>query len=158
MKKIMLSLGIVSILFTGCYETGRGEKIGQVVKINEASGFLCKTVEVEIVRGGFNSGSGVNGQSLHFTVENNPGMVNTLKQAMLDGSEVVVTFSKEFVSICRSDSTNNFGTSVKILNTPKTNGNTQQNTTSVSQDDKTSALIKTIINQNEALIKILGDK
>lgn len=57
----LLLVVALPILFSGCWEVGKGEKVGQVVKVNEQSGLFCKTIEVEIIRGGFAGGSGVNG-------------------------------------------------------------------------------------------------
>lgn len=151
MKKYVLALSVmIAVGFTGCGSIGSGDKIGQVVKINSASGFFCKTVEVEIIRGGFNGGSGVNGSSLHFTVENNPLMVETLEKAMKDGSEMLVNFNHEFVSFCRSDSNSFFGTKVVVLNNQDSNG-----TLSSSGSSSKKEIINAIILQNKALIQLL---
>lgn len=146
-KIIGLSL-IGCILLSGCGEVARGSKIGQVVKVNEASGVFCKTVEVEIIRGGFNSGTGAMGGSLHFTIENNPKNVELVKKAMLDGSEVEVNFRTEFGTFCRSDSGNTFADDVKIVKTE----NSAANTTTDVRDE----ILKALKLQNEALQKLLG--
>jgi len=160
---------VLAIIFTGCVSVGEGYKIGQVVKINEASGILpmCKTVEIEIIRGGFNGGSGVNGSSLSFTVENNPEMLNKLKTAMTNGQEVEVKFKHELVSWCRSDSNSVFGLEVKIINDNK---HTEKETLSPKQqiDNKSinnkiltqeerDEILRGLIVQNDLLQKLLKD-
>lgn len=122
MKFKILSLSIASLLlFTGCGEIAKGTKIGQVVKINESSGLFFKTVEIEMIRGGFNSGSGAQGSSLHFTVENDYDLskLSLLKKAMIDGSEIEVDYHTEIVSFFRSDSNNNFGDKIKLVEKTK---------------------------------------
>lgn len=148
MKLKVLSLVLlVSIMFTGCLETGKGSKIGQVVKVNEASGVFCKTVEVEIVRGGFNNGSGAMGGSLHFTIENNKQDLELVKKAMVEGSEIEVYFTTEFNSFCRSDSNSTFSNSIKVLNNiTNTNNNV----------DYKTEIINALKLQNEALQKLLN--
>lgn len=149
MKLKLLGLSLLaSVLLTGCGETARGTKIGQVVKVNEASGFFCKTVEVEIIRGGFNAGSGAQGGSLHFTIENNPKAVDLVKQAMLDGSEIEVNYRREFATFCRSDSGSVFGDSVKLVS------ETAGKSTGVA--DVKDEILKALILQNEALKKVLS--
>ena len=150
MKLKLLGLSLLAtVLLTGCGEIAQGTKVGQVVKVNEASGFFCKTVEVEIIRGGFNAGSGAMGGSLHFTIENNnKDLVDLVKKAMLDGSEVEVDYTQEFVSFCRSDSRNTFGSNVKLVKSTTTN-------TTVSGDDVTTEILKALKLQNEAIQKLL---
>ncbi|MDD2505171.1 MAG: hypothetical protein PHF21_02725 [Bacilli bacterium] len=142
--KYMLML-IVGFLLVGCGSVGEGSKIGQVVKINKASGYFCKSVEVEIIRGGFNSGSGVNGGSLHFTVEDK-SMLTTLENAMEKGQEVEVTFNHEFMSFCRSDSQSMFGTYVKVI--------TQD--TPITGVSGTDEILKGLIIQNALMQKLLA--
>lgn len=149
MKLKLLGLSLLAtVLLTGCGEIAQGSKVGQVVKVNESSGFFCKTVEVEIIRGGFNAGSGAMGGSLHFTIENNnKDLVDLVKKAMLDGSEVEVDYTQEFMSFCRSDSHNTFGSNVKLVKTATP--------TTVSGDDVTTEILKALKLQNEAIQKLL---
>ena len=60
MKKITIIALAASLLLAGCGDTGGGEKNGTVTKL-AVSGIFCKTNEMEIVRGGLNAGTGVNG-------------------------------------------------------------------------------------------------
>lgn len=150
MKLKLLGLSLIAtVLLTGCGEVARGSKIGQVVKVNEASGFLCKTVEVEIIRGGFSGGSGAQGGSLHFTIENNPKAVEAVKQAMLDGSEIEVNYRTEFATLCRSDSYNTFGDDIKLV---------KPVASSVTPADEKAALLQALKLQNEAIQKIILSK
>ena len=149
MKLKLLGLSLLaSVLLAGCGETARGTKVGQVVKVNEASGLFVKTVEVEIIRGGFNSGSGAQGGSLHFTIENNPKAVDIVKKAMLDGSEVEVDYHKEIISFLRSDSGSVFGDNIKLVS------ETAGKSTGVA--DVKDEILKALILQNEALKKLLS--
>ena len=148
-KLLMLS-GLTALLLTGCGEIAQGTKVGQVVKVNESSGYFCKSVEVEIIRGGFNAGSGAMGGSLHFTIENNPKLVEMVKKAMIDGSEVEVDYRTEFVSFCRSDSQNTFGLDVKLVKSTETVPTT-------STGDVKSELLKALKLQNEAIQKLLAN-
>lgn len=152
MKRIkLLGLSLATVLLTGCGEVARGSKIGQVVKVNEASGLFCKTVEVEIIRGGFNSGSGAQGGSLHFTIENNKNDLELVKKAMLDGSEIEVNYRQEFATFCRSESQNNFADSIKIVNSDRSH---IQADSAIDLDSRTE-LIRALKLQNEALQKLL---
>ena len=149
MKLKLLGLSLLAtVLLTGCGEVAQGSKVGQVVKVNESSGLFCKSVEVEIIRGGFNAGSGAMGGSLHFTIENNPKMVEMVKKAMIDGSEVEVSYRQELVSFCRSDSNNTFGTDAKLVKPTET-------TPTATSDDVKSELLKALKLQNEAIQKLL---
>lgn len=158
MKKTLLLSAIVAVLFSGCYNIAEGEKIGQVTKVNKASGFFVKTAEIEIIRGGFNGGSGAQGTALHFTVENNPKMVEELEKAMENGDEVKVKYHQEFATIFRSDSKNTFGDSMTIIRgTTGTNAPVQ-----IDSNDQKQLMLKALkdsndalINQNRALISII---
>lgn len=145
--KIGILSAIAAVTFTGCGEVARGSKIGQVVKVNEASGLICKTVEVEIIRGGFNSGSGAQGGSLHFTIENNPKNVELVKKAMLDGSEIEVNYRQEFATFCRSDSNGTFADDVKVV---------KSETSNASTTDVKDEILKVLMLQNTALQKLIN--
>lgn len=147
--KLILALAPL-VLMTGCYNIGQGEKIGQVVKVNEASGLIYKTVEVEIIRGGFSNGSGTNGQALHFTIENNPNAVALVKKAMIDGSEIKVQYHEELATIGRSDSGNTFGDKIEVLSAGKRDVNSTIDAT-VSNAD----MLKIINKQQDIMIKML---
>lgn len=147
MKKILSLITVMVIMFTGCGETGKGSKIGQVVKIDEASGVFCKTVEVEIIRGGFNNGSGAMGSPLYFTIEDNPKDLEIVKQAMISGDELEVNFRREFATFCRSDSHGVFSESIRVINKSDSNSNKATNVN--------SEVLNALILQNEALRKLL---
>jgi len=144
-----LFLGLIPLMFAGCWNVGEGEKIGQVVKIDEQSGVFSKTVEVEIVRGGLSNGSGVNGSSLHFTIENNPDAVELVKKAMENGSEVKVNFHEEMVTWLRSDSNNIFGDKIVVIN------DKADSDTSVFKGNAKTELLKALKLNNEIIQKLL---
>lgn len=112
MKKMIL-MAMVAVSLTGCLETGTGEKIGMVTKIAK-QGAICPTYEGEIVRGGLNGGSGVNGASFHFTVESEE-VAKKVKEVMENQQEVKITYRTEAASFCRSDSGNHFLTSIEVI-------------------------------------------
>lgn len=157
MKLKLLGLSLATVLLTGCGEVARGSKIGQVVKVNEASGLFCKTVEVEIIRGGFNSGSGAQGGSLHFTIENNKNDLELVKKAMLDGSEIEVNYRQEFATFCRSDSQNNFADSIKIVNSDRSHIQADSSK-SGNSGNISDEILRALIIQNEALQKLIKSK
>jgi hypothetical protein len=113
MKKMILAAIVAATTLTGCLKTGDGEKIGMVTKLAK-QGVMCPTYEGEIVRGGLNGGSGVNGASFHFTVESED-MAKKVKEAMEGQKEVKITYSSEFATLCRSDSGNHFLTSIDVI-------------------------------------------
>lgn len=115
MKKILSAILLtLPLMFSGCWEVSSGEKIGQIIAISE-QGVFVKTWEAQIVRGGMNNGSGVTGQVTHFTIENNPALVEALTKAMNEGKEVKIRFKTEMVSFLRSDSGNVFAQSMEII-------------------------------------------
>lgn len=106
----------ISLLSSGCgsgFESGEGKKIGQIVKIG-SHGFFCSTYEAELIRGGFNSGSGVNGNALNFTIKSKK-LYEQLTDAMENQSEVELHYSRRaFSGPCYSE-TNVVATSFKVL-------------------------------------------
>lgn len=96
---------ILIVLMTGCgygIRSGEGKKIGQVVKLGEY-GMLCKTYEGELVRGGLNNGSGVNGSSFHFSMKSKE-MFDKLNKMMEDQQEIEITYQKSnFSGVCSGD-------------------------------------------------------
>lgn len=118
MKKLIMTIMLTAsaMLFTGCWVTSEGEKIGQITAIAEQGAFV-KTWEAQIVRGGMNNGSGVTGQVTHFTIENNPELVKDLTDAMNNGKEVKIIFEKEMATFLRSESDNVFAKSMQVIET-----------------------------------------
>lgn len=113
-------MALSSFLLTGCYETGSADKIGTIVKVGNGQGIFCKTIEAEIIRGGFSGGTGASGQSFHFTIES-PEMAAKLRVAMDTQQEVKIKYHTEMASFCRSDSESTFLDSFEIVEkTPKT--------------------------------------
>lgn len=144
---IIAALACVSL--SGCGNVGNGEKVGQVVKLAE-TGIICKTWEGEIVRGGYNGGSGVQGASFDFTIED-PALLAQI-QAALDGQyEIRLYYRTEMVTFCRSDSSDHFVTKVEVLNRAPTHPATVGGAISAATGD----VIRILIEQNEKLIALL---
>jgi len=103
MKKLnqLLIACVTSLsLLTGCgsgFDSGEGKKIGQIVKIG-SHGFFCSTYEAELIRGGFNGGSGVNGNALDFTIKSKK-LYEQLTKAMENQQEVELHYSKRAFSV-----------------------------------------------------------
>lgn len=113
MKKLTIIALAASLLLGGCGDTGGGEKNGTVTKL-ATSGVFCKTNEMEIVRGGLNAGTGVNGSSFDVTIED-PALLKIARDAIRTGAEVQITYRTEFITFCRSDSGDAFLTGIKII-------------------------------------------
>lgn len=92
---------LIAVLLTGCWDTGNGEKIGSIIRL-QRTGVFCKTWEGEIIRGGLNSGSGVVGTAFHFTVEDN-NLAQQVQKAMEAQQEVKISYRSELITFCRSD-------------------------------------------------------
>lgn len=106
MKNSLYALALVSVFLSGCghgLQSGTGKKIGQVIQIGQ-HGLLCKTYEGKLVRGGFNTGSGVSGGVFEFTVDDH-SMFAELQKAMESQEEIEVTYQKvSFSGPCTSES------------------------------------------------------
>lgn len=119
MQKInqMLLACFTSIsLITGCgsgFDSGEGKKIGQIVKIG-SHGFFCSTYEAELIRGGFNGGSGVNGNALDFTIKSKK-LYEQLTKAMENQQEVELHYSKRVLTGPCFGETSTIATSFKVL-------------------------------------------
>lgn len=113
MKKLFLLLCLIPIL-NGCWELERGEKTGNIVKVAKA-GFLIKTWDAELIRGGLNDGSGSMGSKFDFAIENNE-LVDQLRIAMESHKQVNIKYHQEFFTWLRNnDEKNYFLDEVKIL-------------------------------------------
>lgn len=111
-KKIAI-IGSIVVL-TACGDTGGGEKVGSITKLAQ-QGLLCKTWEGQIIRGGFQNGSGASGAAFDFTIDNNPELVKKVEHLLNTQQEVKLTYRTEFVTWCRSDSRNHFLTDIEAL-------------------------------------------
>lgn len=103
-----------TLFLTGCWDTGNGEKIGSVTRLQH-SGVICKTWEGIIQRGGINNGSGVMGAEFHFTVEDD-ALAEQVQKAMVAQQEVKIAYRGELTTFCRSDSQDIFLTKIEPLN------------------------------------------
>ena len=104
-KKVIL-VSLVAVCVTGCWITVEGQKTGVIVKFAQ-EGMFFKTYEAELIRGGFNSGSGINGQSFHFSIEN-PILAEKLKNAFENQKEVIIKYHNEAFTGCGRGETKTF--------------------------------------------------
>lgn len=135
---------IISLMMFGCgkgINSGEGRKIGQIVKIGQHGAF-CSTYEAEIIRGGLNGGSGVNGLALDFSITDQK-LFEQLTEAMEMQQEIELYYQKGFLrGICTGE-TNYFATGFKVLNARKSEQNKQED-----QNDMTNQENQNIKNQN----------
>jgi hypothetical protein len=153
MKNFKNSIAALACLsLSACGNLGTGEKVGQVVKLAQ-TGVFCKTWEGEIVRGGYNGGSGVQGAAFNFTIED-PALVKQIQDALDGQYEIRLYYRTEMVTFCRSDSDDHFVTKVEVLNrAPKQNATVGGNISATTTD-----VIKILVEQNEKLIALLKAK
>ena len=112
MKKLLIISLILCL--SGCWELEKGEKTGRIVKIAKA-GYVIKTWDGELIRGGLNDGSGSMGRSFHFTIESDE-LVEKLKSAMESQKQINIKYHKEWITFLRTnDDQNYFADSVEIL-------------------------------------------
>lgn len=114
MFKKALAVMILPLMLTGCYETEKAEKIGTIVKVGSGEGIFIKTIEAEIIRGGFSAGSGASGQAFHFTVEDSK-VAEQLRKAMDEQKEIKITYHREFFTMFRSESHSTFLDSFEVI-------------------------------------------
>ncbi len=96
--ELLVVIAIIVILaslvgsFAGCNRSsGTGEKIGQVVKLSK-EGFIRKTWEGQLIRGGMNGGSGAFGTvPFNFTVGSEE-LAKTVQKFMREQTEVIITY------------------------------------------------------------------
>lgn len=93
---ILCCLLIFSCLFFSFkISTVTGQKSGVIVKCAD-EGFVFKTHECEIIRGGFNNGSGVNGNSFDFTVSDE-SIYQKILESMNKNSEVTLKYHSNHI-------------------------------------------------------------
>lgn len=151
-------------LVTGCWDMGGGEKIGTITRINRM-GIICKTWEAEIIRGGLNTGSGVMGQAFHFTIEDD-SLAKEVERFMNNQQEVKITYKKEGVTLCRSDSDDVFLSKIEPLNIvsvpPVQKIIPKEETSYATPSDDMSQIIKRqlqILEQNQQIMmKLLEER
>jgi hypothetical protein len=143
MFKKMLMIAALPLMLTGCYETGTGTKIGVITKVGSGEGIINKTIEAEIVRGGFSSGSGASGQSFHFTIQS-PELAKKMEEAMEKQQEVKITYRTELFTPFSSASSN-FLTSVDVIdNKPK-----------APVKDEAPTVVSTATSSNAKIVQLL---
>jgi hypothetical protein len=159
----------LTVILTGCWDIGTGEKVGMITKLAQQGTWGCNTWEAEIVRGGFSGGNGVNGTKFDFTIED-PSLLPVVRHAMETQQEVKIHYHSENFTVCRSESGDHFLNSIEPI------GQSQQTTqvstaevAPVSQATKSGVAVldrqktadqiiqsnKEILRQNQELIDLL---
>lgn len=123
MRKLsLLSLVLVtiSLFVTGCgvnFSNGSGTKVGQIVKVSK-QGFMAKTWEAQLIRGGLSGGSGAFGTTpFDFTIETEE-QAKQIQEYMDKQTEVIVKYRIEGIySAWRSESQGHFLESIRPANT-----------------------------------------
>lgn len=113
---LITGIALLSFLFTcGINVPSRGEKIGQIVRVNQ-EGVINKTYEAQLIRGGLTDGSGIMGQSFEFTVPKGHGFERKLSEAMNNRQEVRVKYRTEGIYLTlRSGSRGTFLEGVEVI-------------------------------------------
>jgi len=95
---VLVIVGIILVNPVKCTsKPGEGEKIGQVVKVNK-EGWVSKTYEAELIRGGLSNGSGTVGtQSFNFTVPSD--LVKDVKSFMNSQQEVIINYDIDYMCL-----------------------------------------------------------
>ncbi|MBY0559900.1 hypothetical protein [Hyphomicrobium sp.] len=161
MKKILTIVSAValSVAVGGCYTSRTGEKIGRITKLYR-SGPICPTWEAEIIRGGFTSGSGVNGAAFDFTIEDD-ATAERLRQVMESQQEVKIHFHTEtFYSPCRSDSGGDFLDSIESIGKPEAqvSQGAAASPAAVAPTADRLAVMQQIVRQNQELLDMLKEE
>lgn len=111
---------LFALIPMGCgkgFNAGEGKKIGQIVKIGQ-HGMFCSTYEAEIIRGGLNGGSGVNGLALDFSITDQK-LYEQLIEAMEKQQEIELSYTRgKFWGLCTGE-TGIFATGFKVLGDEK---------------------------------------
>ena len=115
LKKTIISIAIVSVsmLLSGCWETEKGEKVGNIVKLAKEGTFI-KTNEAELIRGGMNDGSGSFGKPFDFTIEDER-LLGIVQKALDEHKSVRVKYHKELMTLFRCESDNYFLDNIEII-------------------------------------------
>lgn len=98
----MIMILVVTLMLTGCWEFSEGEKVGTIIKFAK-QGFICKTWEATIVRGGFSDGSGNAGTTVSYFTVSDEKLVAVVQGYMESQTEVKVRYKSEVLTLCRSD-------------------------------------------------------
>ena len=118
MKHLPLVASLLILALTpgcGCnlHHPGKGQKIGQIVKLSYG-GVINDTWEGQLIRGGLTDGSGTVGLApFNFTIEDQK-LIPIVEGYMSNQTEVVISYRTEGVySMFRSDSDGNFLISIE---------------------------------------------
>ncbi|MFI0478680.1 MAG: hypothetical protein ACH349_06160 [Candidatus Rhabdochlamydia sp.] len=110
-KYLTASVILLCLPLTGCWTVEEGQQTGQIVNIWKSGRFI-KTWECKLIRGGLDDGSGVLGQSVQLTIEDED-QLNKAREFMIKKKNVVISWHKEEFNFFRSDSNSLFIDSIE---------------------------------------------
>lgn len=121
--QVLIAVGLAGLLplvgLTGC-KTAKptsGKKVGHIVKIAD-EGYIFKTHEAQLIRGGMSSGTGAVGMApFDFTIQDN-ALLAIAEEAMVKNLEVEISYEMPFIawSASREDHSGGVVTAIVILN------------------------------------------
>lgn len=106
---MMKACAVLLFVLVGCGigNPGEGEKVGQIVRVNR-HGLFCKTWEAQIMRGGFNNGTGASGAAFDFTI-GDESQARKLQEYMENQTEIVLHYRSQFLyTLCSTESGGDF--------------------------------------------------
>ncbi len=109
----LMAISLLCLPLGGCWEIEKGEKTGQIVDVWQ-SGLFIKTWECKVIRGGLDDGSGVFGQVVQLTIEDE-NQLNKAREFMLKKANVAVRWHHELFNFFRSDSHSYFLDSLREI-------------------------------------------
>lgn len=122
MKKLLILACLLPL--TACFDYSDGDRTGTVTKLSR-SGMFCKTWEGQMLMGGLKKVTNLSSDgkssvdtmaanTFEFTVEDDHlDLIPKIQAAMDSGQRITLTYRKELISFCRSDSDSYFITAVK---------------------------------------------
>jgi hypothetical protein len=110
MRLFLISIMCLSLAACG-YVTGRGEKVGTIIKLSK-EGVFVKTWEAEIIRGGMSNGSGgFSSTPFFFTIDDN-ALLAKVQTAFDSQKEIKIHYKRRayfwtFTSECHAPGKDN---------------------------------------------------
>lgn len=114
-KILMIGLAFFLTMSLLSCSYSEGEKVGTIVKLAD-EGYVFKTHEGQLIRGGFNNGSGVMGKPFDFTIADSK-LFPIAHIALVEGKEVRIKYHQElFAPLSSGNDGNYFVDSIEIIN------------------------------------------
>ncbi len=90
----LITIPALSLLLCGCWNTGNGSKVGNIVAIKD-SGMLVRTYTIEVIKGGMSNGSGSFSGKAFFANVEDALQINNARTAFNNQEEVIVKYHTE---------------------------------------------------------------